>query len=243
MLHRLLTRLSISLESWQASTPVAIASLILVNLAQLLGVLYWDWTLYSVVLLFWLENAVIGFYNVLKIMTAQGPEEHPPQAFGVSMDSDSTLHRFYRLLRRLGITAGFCVHFGMFWFVHGVFVQAFFSPAPFSFLTVDARLDVPAGLLGTLGMMFLSHGSSFITNYLGHDEFRQITPRQQMTAPYGRIFVLHFVVLAGGALVLRLEEPLYGVILLVILKIMVDLYAHLREHGRLPALRPARRAR
>lgn len=40
--------------------------LVLANFAPLVGVLFFDWSMYQVVLLFWAENLVIGFFSMAR---------------------------------------------------------------------------------------------------------------------------------------------------------------------------------
>jgi uncharacterized membrane protein AbrB (regulator of aidB expression) len=58
-----------------------------------------------------------------------------------------------------------------------------------------------------------------------------------MFRPYGRVMVLHVVILLGGFLVQLLGSPAPALALLVLLKTGLDLGAHLREHQ--PAAPPA----
>jgi len=60
-------------------------------------------------------------------------------------------------------------------------------------------------------------------------EFKDSTPSTQLFAPYGRVMVMHIVVLLGAFLIEFLGSPIYAVVLLVVLKIAIDLQAHLRE--------------
>lgn len=270
MLRRFSTRLTLLPESWSASAPVAIASLILANILPLLGVLYLEWSLYSVLLLFWLESGVIGLFNILKILIAQGDANRPVKLGETEISSSSIVGRVYRIMSRLGIVLFFCFHYGMFWAVHGLFVQLLFNEASPVFMTSgplpngNLQINTASGFNGgsfngggfnggdaavsgfngfgveqfglggdvmsAAGFMAISHGISFVSNYLGHGEFRHATPPDLMGGVYGRVMVLHVVILAGGALVMTLEAPVYAVALLVLLKIGVDLRAHLREH-------------
>jgi hypothetical protein len=248
MLRRFSTRLTILPESWSASAPVAIASLILANILPLLGVLYLEWSLYSILLLFWLESGVIGLFNILKMLTAQGDANRPAKIGDFEIAPDSPIYRIYRIISRLWFVVFFCVHYGIFWAAHGIFVETFFNDAgPFAMLanplftgsTGDSsRINgsgefgagLEGGVLNVAGFMMVSHGISFVSNYLGHGEYRHATSSGLMSGSYGRVIVLHIVILVGGALVLAMDAPVYAVALLVLLKIGVDLRAHLREH-------------
>lgn len=172
------------------------------NLLPLGGVLFFDWSVYHVLLLFWAENLVIGLF---------------------------TLARFWTLYRREGEGAVllympfFCLHYGLFTLAHGAFVVSLFRPEH------AAGLDV-----GTLGVpllaLFISHGGSYVMNFLGNREYRESTPKEVMVAPYRRVVALHMTIIAGGVLVQWLGEPVYALALLVVLKIFLDVAAHRKSH-------------
>jgi len=52
---------------------VSLIALLIANIIPLFGVLFLEWDAFSIVLLYWAENLVIGFYNVLKIAFAAVP--------------------------------------------------------------------------------------------------------------------------------------------------------------------------
>jgi uncharacterized membrane protein YjjP (DUF1212 family) len=86
----------------------------------------------------------------------------------------------------------------------------------------------------------ISHGLSFFINFLGKREYAEISPAQQMFQPYSRVLVLHGTTLAGGLLAGYLGAPLVSLIVMVVLKALIDLRAHLKEHRALE--KPARPA-
>ena len=190
--------------------------LILANLGPVYGVLFLGWKVFPVIFLFWLENLIIGAFNVFRMLLA-----------------DPTNKPFWVL--KLFLIPFFCVHFGLFTFVHGVFVMGFFggmfrTGAPFPDGTIimgfirEYRLALP--IIG----LAASHAISFVVNYLGEGEYLKASPMQLMQQPYSRVIVLHITILAGGALVTILQAPIVGLLLLVALKTGLDLRSHLREH-------------
>ncbi len=190
------------------SNLVSGAVLVAVNLVPLIGVLFWGWDVAIILISYWLENGVIGLINVPKIMLA---------AQGNSVMGT--------------VLAGFfAVHYGGFWIGHGIFVffiVGFATNGP-SIQPIDRG---PQILLIAL-LLFLSHGISFLLNYVGRREYLNTTPMQQMFQPYGRLVVLHVTIILGAFLVIGLGQPVLLVALLVLLKTMVDLFFHLREHTR-----------
>ncbi|MEE4380730.1 MAG: DUF6498-containing protein, partial [Pseudomonadales bacterium] len=78
---------------------IALVSLVLVNLLPLAGVLFWDWHVGALLVLYWSENVILGACTIVKMLAA-GP------------------------VRGLFTAAFFLVHYGGFCAVHGVFVLA-----------------------------------------------------------------------------------------------------------------------
>ena len=200
-------------------TPSAVV-LIGANLVPLVGVLFLGWTLFATLLLFWLENVTVGVFSVLQMLAAR-PRE--PLAWGA----------------KLFMVPFFIFHYGMFTTVHGVFVMSLFGNAPIRGFPTPAVFyhAVQATGVGAAALAFvLSHGVSFALNYIGGGEYRSANLALLMSRPYGRVMVLHAVILLGGFLVQLVGSPVPALALLVVLKTGLDLGAHLREHQ--PAVEP-----
>ena len=193
-------------------TPSLLA-LLLANAVPIIGVLFLGWTVFPLLLLYWLENVIVGGFNVAKMLLARPAE--PIYWAG-----------------KLFLIPFFIVHFGGFTFVHGVLLVALFGPKglqPFDLLTA-----VPAGIrTNQLGWGFLSlvasHGFSFFWNYLKNGEYQRASLQILMGQPYGRIVVLHLTVLFGGWVVILLGSPVGALVVLVGLKTAADWRAHVAE--------------
>ena len=81
--------------------------------------------------------------------------------------------------------------------------------------------------------LFISHGVSFLLNFLLGGERDRLTVSQLMAAPYGRIVILHVTIIAGAFATMALGQPIFLLIILVALKIGVDVSMHLREHRKI----------
>lgn len=201
----------------------SLALLVAVNLLPVYGVLALGWDVGALVVLYWSENLVIGFYTLLK-MLVKSPVG--------------------------GLFSGlfFSIHYGGFCAVHGLFILTLLIDPeagilagdswPLFLVFIQLLVDVcrqvlahapPAWLLAFAGLM-LSHGVSFAVNFLGAGERERLDVRALMMAPYGRIVITHLTVLLGGAATMALGQPLSMLLVLVSLKIGVDIVLHLREH-------------
>jgi len=192
-------------------SPVAsTVALVLANVLPLVGVLLGGWRLEQVMLLFWAESGVIAFYTVLKMIVVG---------------------------RWLAIAAVpfFVAHFGGFMAIHFLFIYELFvrgvhhaGPEPRALEAISA-IFVP--LWPALLALFVSHGVSFATNFLGRREHGGATISSLMNAPYKRVVVMQLTLIAGGGLLLGLGTPMPALVLLVALKIATDLRAHRNERG------------
>lgn len=194
--------------------PPSAYVLLAMNLIPLIGVLLHNWTVFQVLLLYWCENVVVGGFNVLRMLAAQPKDP-------VSWASKLFLIPF------------FIVHYGMFTFVHGMFVIGLFGGQAVRFggLSPSILLGAvrTAGLTLPVAALVASHGFSFFHNYLAGGEYQRIDLAKLMFQPYGRIMVLHVTVLLGGFLITSLGSPVVAIVLLVGLKTAIDLGAHLKE--------------
>ena len=209
---------------------ISVIALLAANVVPLFGVLFLDWDAFFIVLLYWSENLIIGFYNILKIALAAVP--HPAAHLG----------KFF-------LIPFFTVHYGGFTAVHGIFVLAIFKKNidgnimegkawPCFFVFVQMLLNVAEQLYSIIPLqmkfailaLFLSHGISFVYNYLFKGEYATAKPQQLMGAPYGRVVVMHIAVLGGGFLTMAMGSPAALLLLLVVLKTIVDINLHLRGH-------------
>jgi hypothetical protein len=216
-----------------ASAPAAIALLVASNLLPLVGVLFWGWDLWSIIVLYWLENGIVGLLNIPKMLLARGDN-------GAPMGGPAG---------RVYLTGFFCVHYGIFWLVHGIFV--WFALPAFAgfgrladgfgggFPVTPGFIDVavtPTGpstdvlVWGGLALL-ASHLASFFLNYIGRREYLTRSVAVQMFAPYPRVVVLHLTILFGAFVTVLIGQPIGALVVLVVLKTLIDLRLHLREHN------------
>jgi hypothetical protein len=202
---------------------LTVVFLVAVNLIPLFGVLFLGWSLFSIMVLYWLENGSIGLFNLAKIALASAPMVGPSGA----VPGGRTPARSSPLLGLLGrgfMMALFAFHYGMFWAVHGVFVFQLFGNSD------SSGPDWSRGVTLVALALLLSHGVSFVVNFLGKREYLGVSPQQQMSQPYSRVVVLHVTILAGGFLVAALGTPVAALMILIVLKTAIDVRAHLTEH-------------
>ena len=86
----------------------------------------------------------------------------------------------------------------------------------------------------SLAGLFISHGVSFVNNFLGRREYVGTTMKALMIAPYNRIVVMQLALIFGGWIILLLKTPVGALALLVLFKTALDFMAHRKEHASMP---------
>lgn len=203
------------------SSVGAVVALIVANLVPLIGVLAFGWSVWNILIVYWLENGIVGGFNVLKMATAVGttrPETLPPNNSGVAGMGKASLLPF------------FVIHYGLFWVVHGIFV--FTLPFLFTGEPGSASGVNPGAILFAGIALAISHGVSFWWNFLHGGEYRRVSAAQLMFAPYGRLLVLHMTIILGAVAIGTTGAQSAAVAILVAIKIAIDLALHLAEHRR-----------
>lgn len=211
---------------------LSLIALIGANLIPLAGVFFFSWDVRFIVLLYWAENLVAGFYNILKIALVRT---------GESVFS----------FKKLFIIPFFCIHYGGFCAAHGFFLTIFFKLGPNTATFPDGGTDwlgplvfiqmlfkvvakvwahSPPEMIWALIGLFISHGISFVENFILDGEYRQSTINKLMHQPYQRIVVMHIAIIAAGIFVMKYNSPMPMLVILIMLKIVFDLFLHRRLH-------------
>lgn len=202
--------------------PGVLATL-LGNLIPAVCVLLFGWSVFALMILYWLENLVVGVFNLAR-MVVEGAARG-----------------------RQGVLAAvlacpfFVFHYGIFCIVHGVFVWSIFSQgeavapldslSPFDLFSHSLAYargegDLWLNLLALAGV----HLFQFV-DWLWRGRWSEADPLEQMIKPYGRIAVLHLTILGGAVPVLLLGQPVLAVFLLALVKTGIEVIDASRFSG------------
>ncbi len=177
---------------------------IIFALFPLLGVWVWGWSAREVIILYWVENLIIGIWQVMKMLTLKKASQQS----------------------KISTSLFFTFHYGFFCFVHGVFIITLTSggdaarglPNPFLFFEILSQ----GGLLAVFSNMIM-HGIRFYREHIqeGGRESQEIG--RLMGEPYKHIIVIHVAIIASAAIVSHYESALPLLGLIVLGKLVLDL--------------------
>lgn len=206
----------------------SLATLIAANLIPLIGVLFYAWDEAIVLALFWIENLIIGAFNLLKILAIVIRQ---------------------RRFREIFLAVFFVFHYGMFCSVHGMILwdlldlgelnkSMYFSSNDLGPLDVFAEgFSVLAGFLDRFGSIImlgiaalvLSHLVRFIENFVLAGEIFRETANGLMARPYVQIMIMHVGLIVGAILIDTFGSTIWLLALIVVFKLIVDVKQYQRR--------------
>ncbi len=116
-----------------------------------------------------------------------------------------------------------------------------FGPAepwlgPFIFLQLLVSVVIqlwqgrPPGLEWPVLGLAVSHGISFVKNFLFGQEYLSLKLNDIMIHPYRPIVLMHVAIIAGGVFIMKLDSPVVLLCILIFLKTGMDIWLHVKSH-------------
>ena len=204
-------------DVWRRALRDPVIALALgVDLLPVIGVLVYGWGAAPLVMLYWLENLIIGAATLIRILVSGFQFGGP-----VGLLTSSFLAAFFTL------------HYGLFCLVHGVFLIGFLpgldidqmatpSPEMLSGMVQTLLAQWP-GLSWIVAAYIFWHGLNLTLEMVDLDVKNRGDLVSAMFAPYGRIVVMHIGIFAGAYALVALGDPMAGVLALISLKAVVTL--------------------
>ena len=218
--------------SKQLSTTVFIAA----NLIPLVGALFFGWNAILILALFWIENLIIGLFNIIKFLSV-GAIQKQPKAFFLCIF--------------------FIFHYGAFCSIHGAIlwdilglkeldkalyfnfewmgITEIFSEGAVVFLAFIEKFQ-PQIWFG-IAALTASHFVNFIENFILHGEIFSTQAKDLMAKPYAQILILHAGLIIGAAAVEKFGSPIWLLLVIIFFKIAVEFYMHQRKLKKLDKLK------
>lgn len=193
-----------------------------VDLFPIFAVLTMGWGAAPLVFLYWLENLILGAVALAK-MLATSVRESPIGLIGMAF-----------------LGPFFVVHYGMFCFVHGVFVNVFATmntsadpgfPTPFGLIdqALSSGANMPTFVMAIIAVQIVL----FVQDFILGGEYQRTSVDKEMMAPYTRIIVLHIGIFAGAFAMVALGEPMLGILGLILLRALWGVFLTVRRRIRL----------
>lgn len=209
-----------------------VSALIAANLLVAAATLYRGWGFYEIIIVYWFEAVIIGGYNMARmVVTALAGKP-----FGNQIDAGSLPTRFFWLLIVLGF---FVVKFGGFALGTGLLVAG--VPAFLGQTHDGGAREIWHGLRAVGGsvaaavaVLFISHGISFLMNFLVRREYENANLLVLLFWPYVRMSLVMAALAAGlvaAAQVPALDTSTTFGVALVLVKLTADVIMHQIEHA------------
>jgi len=214
------------------SARITASSLLLVaaNLLPIAGVVWWGWDAFVLLMLYWLETAIIGFWTIVRLV-----------ATPTSVDVNGKPLDEMNLVGRMALGAFVTVHAGIFMAVHFVFLWVLFSGA-WSERIAGVASFVRVMIVGTdlwlpLAFLFVVRGVLVMGLALRRRlgivaDARPVEADDDnpIVGLYVRIVVMQFTIILGAWFAILAGDSVGPLILLIALKTVVDVFSDRIAH-------------
>ena len=185
-------------------------SLVLSNAFTVLLAVIQRWDLLSIMLIYWCQSVIIGFFNVIRILELKNFSTEGLKINGRPVDPTTST--------KIQVAVFFALHYGFFHFIYLFFL---FSGNK----TYDIDLKF---IVLTAAVFFANHLFSFLYNR-GKDKKKENIGRI-MFFPYARIVPMHLTIILGASVAGGGFSAFYTIFFLG-LKTTADLIMHSVEHA------------
>ena len=237
------TKQMIKIDRRQYATALLHPSTLLLlaaNSVPIWGVLFWGWDVFVLLILYWLETAIIGFWMIARILCV------PVASLGTIEVNGKPVAGIKAATARLFVAGFFVVHAGMFMGVHMVFLWSLFSGAWskqlhglgdfYRWIVIGTDLWIP------LLFLFVVRGLSFLFHVIKPEAIEKFErslglPVSSVPAPedvgtivgafYGRVVVMHMTIIFS-AFIAQLFGSIAPLIVMVAVKTVADVSLHLK---------------
>jgi len=212
----------------RSGITVSIYIIIASNLFPIVMVAGGSWGIREILTLYWFEAAIIGFFNIFKILLAFGP----PAKLGGELTSRFTVvTRFIICFGALMYWTGYCGQILGSWFRADNtfnFYQLWEGVMPDSYKInlLGPLLNVKWAAL----ILLARHAESFVINYIYGGEYKRSTPAKLMMQPFPHIIVMLLTIYCGALFTFFFLNLGVIMVIFIAIKIFTDLYIHLNEH-------------
>lgn len=198
-----------------SSSGLSKATLLISNFIPILGVVFYQWDINSILFLYWLETLVILIFSIIKIKKAQGSPL--VDQIGKTTINGVDINNF----NKKALVKFSKINNGIFILIDLIMILLLFGLPKMSTHSIYVALF----------SITLSHYISYIINYIGKEEFLKISPARAYLIPESRLLIIITISFTGGIFVKMTGGGyMVALIIMVVLKTIVDLYAHTKEH-------------
>lgn len=182
-------------------------TLIISNLSIIAISQFQKWNLSTVLITYWFQSSVIGFFNFVRILSLKEFTTENFTINGATAQATKTTKLFTAFF--------FAGHYGFFHFIYLIFIAQFFIKSEVEINFINLSLG---GII-----FFTNHLFSFYYNKKRDEKIKQ-NIGQLMFKPYLRIVPMHLILMAGAFI------GASGLIIFLLLKTFADILMHLTKH-------------
>ncbi|MGY8672372.1 MAG: DUF6498-containing protein [Verrucomicrobiia bacterium] len=217
-------------------TPPSALELAAMTVIPVAGILWFGWSGFQILLLYWCENAVIGAINVLRMVLAKTDYRtqadciaaHPWLLQHYPITEEEWVHANGRATPSVPNYKPFFVpifigHYTFFMVIHAMLLAALVRQLPLRDWSTMFALEWNPQLLLALAAMSITHAWRFWKEDLQGRRSTRTLPVLAMIYPYRQLLIMHVALTLGGLALVFFALPPAVAIVLILLKAGFDM--------------------
>lgn len=202
--------------------------LLIANIYPLYGVLFLDWKLITLYLVYSLEIFIILFYHLLKIVISLSYMNNL-KCKQLSWSPFRTKLKI--IVIDLGLLVLYAVFFVMIWVLFLYFLICIFAWDQYFGTEIANAKDFPIQIILVPSIcFFISHGFSFISNFIYKKEYQAYIKGSVGDNILKNVVFIIVIVSIGAFVISKLPSSIYTLAIFIAIKIIWDIYHHSKEH-------------
>lgn len=197
--------------------PISVVFLVLVNLIPLFEVLFFNWDVFSLLFLYWLETTIVAFYFILKIWKIIGFLEEENKEFKEIKEKNPDSYPVVKIIY-------ICIPIFAYGSVISFHLLLLFGIFKGQSITFNE-------LIFPFLFLFISHGISYFKNFIRNKEFLKTDFKKQLFQLYRRVYFIQIILFLESFLAMIFGYPVFVLAIMVLSKIVLDVKAHVKEHS------------
>jgi len=195
------------------------------SVIPLLGILFLNWDWRQIIVLYWLENITVGIITLINIVTGKNTSDLMSR-MDISGLRMITSHP--NVLKSV-MAAFFTLHYGMFTFIHGIFVFLLVSGnLNFGSALVERTSSASAQLelnsiIGLWAVVTIVHIAMVLAYHFAG--LNKGAENARLSDPYKRILALHFSIIIGSFVIAFYDLPAASAIILIVMHALLDIFS------------------
>jgi hypothetical protein len=236
-------------DSKTFNLDLAKISIIISNLIPIIGIVYFDWKILNILLYFFIESIVIGFYLLVKVLLNNYYQIYSENKEIKNIKESIVYRLFIRDKKVYGYKKIIIVSnifeivivsffYYLYLYLHFIIIEFIISEIYYINLSNDIKgfwifiqdYSSTSQIIIPFIVLLISHGISLKMKYIKNQEYKSKNTMDFIELMVYRSLILQGIIILGAFITIIYKSNIVILVITIFTKTIVDLYTHTKEH-------------